>query len=506
MKNFFYLITGILLVFGGMAYSQDYDINPDVKEFTLDNGMTILVLENPTAPVFSAIIKYNTGSVDERPGITGISHLLEHMMFKGTKLMGTTDYEAEVPMMNRIDSLADLMLQEQVKLQRPLNPPDSARYFELREQIAGVQAEQKKYVVKDELWATYLKNGGTRLNASTGNDGTNYYVSLPKNRLELWAFMESDRMQNNIFREFYSERDVVMEERRLGENNPRQRLGEAFNATMFWASPYEWPVVGWMSDLKRIMREDVQQYFEAHYVPANAVAAIVGDVDGDEVFTLCQKYFGPIKARPLPPATMTVDSPQEGERRVEIEYDANPFAYIGWRIPRVGHPDQPALQVAADILSQGRTSRFYKNIKEKKLGTVRASASSSRYPDAFYCSVTPMGDHTTNELEDAIYGEIERLKTEPVSEWELNKVKNQYRASMIRAMNSNMGMAWRISGSKITTGDWRYFLEFYKKIESVTADDIMRVANKYFTERNRTVAYLVKTTNEENETNEEDSY
>nr|MBN2277516.1 insulinase family protein [candidate division Zixibacteria bacterium] len=496
MRKALIILISLLFPVLGTAVAQTDDIELDVRKFTLDNGMTVLVLEKPAAPVFSAIIRFNTGSVDEQPGITGISHLLEHMMFKGSKIMGTTDYEAEIPLMARIDSLATLMFAEQVKLQNPLNPPDSGRYFELREQIASVQAEQKKYVIKDELWGTYLKNGGTRLNASTGNDATNYYVSLPKNKLELWAFMESDRMQNNIFREFYSERDVVMEERRLGENNPRGRLIEAFNATMFWASPYEWPVVGWMSDLLRISREDVEDYFRSHYTPANAVAAIVGDVRADEVYELCKRYFGKIPSPPLPPPTMTVDAPQEGERRVAVEYDANPIAYIGWLTPRIGHPDQAALEVTANILSMGRTSRFYKNIKEKKLGNVSASSSASRYPDAFFCSLTPMGDHTIAELEEAVYQEIERLKTEPVSGWELQKVKNQTRASLIRSLDSNMGLAWRLSGSQGMTGDWGYFLESYRRINQVTAEDIMRVAGKYLTRRNRTVAYLVKTESE----------
>lgn len=475
MKSKCHLILLVLFLSlsASFSFSQPGEIQIDVKEHTLSNGMAVLVLENHSAPVVSTNIRFNTGSVDERPGITGISHLLEHMLFKGTKIMGTTNYKAEISLMEQIDSIAQLMLREQARLQNPLNPQDSSRYKELRQQIADVQAEQKQYVVKDELWSTYLKHGGTRLNASTGNDGTRYYVSLPSNKLELWAFMESDRLQNNIFREFYSERDVVMEERRLGENRPRGALSEAFDATMFWATPYMWPVVGWMSDLKRIMRKDVEEYFRIHYAPANAVAAVVGDVDAEEVFELCEKYFSKIPARPLPPPTMTVDAPQNGEKRVEVEYDANPMAYVGWKIPRIGHPDLPALEVAASILSSGRTSRFYKNIREKKLGTVTARASSSRYPSAFYCRVTPMADHTVAELEEAIYAEIEKLKTEPVSDRELEKVRNNLDASFLRSLNSNRGMARRLSSSKVITDDWRYIINAYRARKEVTADDIM---------------------------------
>ncbi|MEW5925820.1 MAG: pitrilysin family protein [Candidatus Zixiibacteriota bacterium] len=356
------LVTLLFMAWAGTTGANEIQL--DVKERTLANGMTILVLEKHTAPVFTGLIRFKTGSIDEHPGITGISHFLEHMMFKGTRIFGTNNYEAEVPLMRKIDSLGDLMLREQIKLQNPIDAPDSTRYRELRQQIADIQAEGKPYVVKDELWSTYLQHGGTRLNAGTGNDGTSYFVSLPKNKLELWALLESDRLKNIVFREFYSERDVVMEERRLSlENEPDGRLDEAFSATMFWANPYGWPVVGWMTDLQRITHEDLKEYFRIHYGPGNAVAVIVGDVNAEEVFSMCEKYFGDIPAQPLPPAVMTVDDNQMGERRVEVVMDANPKAFVGWHIPRIGHPDIAPLDVAANILASGRTSRFYKKIK-----------------------------------------------------------------------------------------------------------------------------------------------
>jgi predicted Zn-dependent peptidase len=414
-------------------------------------------------------------------------------LFKGTKSVGTSNYEAEVPIMIKIDSLAHLAYAEQVKLQSPLNPPDSTRLKQLRQQMADAQSEQKQYVIKDEMWSTYLQNGGSALNASTGNDGTQYYVSLPKNRLELWAFLESDRMANLVLREFYSERDVVMEERRLSRDNTAQgRLGEATAATVNWASPYGWPVVGWMSDLQTVLREDVEQYFKSHYSPSNAVAVIVGDVDADSVFALCEKYFGKIPPQPLPRPVVTRDAPQTGERRVEVEYDANPMANICWQTPQIGHPDLPALDVAANILSNGRTSRFYKNIREQKLGTASASVDYSRYPGTFTCDVSPYGDHTILELETAVYAEIDRMKTEKVTEWELQRVRNQVDAQLWRSMDSNRGLASRIANSEIMTGDWRDFLNRSKAIKAVTADDVLRVVNEYLVKKNRSVVYLVR--------------
>jgi predicted Zn-dependent peptidase len=487
------LMTCALVLLTTLTWAQSADVQLDVKKYTLTNGLRVLVLENHSAPVFSSIIRFNTGSVDEHPGITGTSHLLEHMLFKGTRIVGTSNYEAEVPIMTRIDSLAHLAYAEQVKLQSPLNPPDSTRLKQLRQQMADAQSEQKQYVIKDEMWSTYLQNGGSALNASTGNDGTQYYVSLPKNRLELWAFLESDRMANLVLREFYSERDVVMEERRLSRDNTAQgRLGEASAATVNWASPYGWPVVGWMSDLQTVQREDVEQYFKSHYSPSNAVAVIVGDVYADSVFAICEKYFGKIPPQPLPRPVVTRNAPQTGERRVEVEFDANPMAYLCWQTPQIGHPDLPALDVAANILSNGRTSRFYKNIREQKLGTAGASVDYSRYPGTFTCDVSPYGDHTIQELETAVYAEIDRMKTEKITEWELQRVRNQVDAQLWRSMDSNRGLASRIANSEIMTGDWRDFLNRSKAIKAVTADDVMRVVNEYLVKKNRSVVYLVR--------------
>ena len=464
------------------------------KKKTLKNGMRVLVLENHSAPVFSAIIRFNTGAVDEREGITGSSHLLEHMLFKGTKTIGTSNYQAEVPIMNRIDSLAHLMRAEQTRLISSLNPPDSVRYKQLRQQIADAQAEQKKYVIKDELWSTYLQNGGTGLNASTGNDGTQYYLSLPKNRLELWAYLESDRLANLVLREFYSERDVVMEERRLSlENQPRGTLDEAVSAATFWASPYKWPVVGWMSDLQTVLREDVEAYFRSHYSPANAVAVIVGDVKADEVFAVADKYFAAIPSLPPPPPVVTRDAPHTGERRVEVEYDANPSAFITWATPAIGHPDLPALDVAANILSGGRTSRFYKNIREKKVGMASASVDYARYPSAFTCTANPFPGHTVQEMEDAVYAEIDRMKTEKVTDWELQKVRNQIDAQLTRSLESNQGLAFRLASSEGVTGNWHDFADRNDAIKKVTADDVMRVVNTYLVKRNRAVAFITST-------------
>ena len=490
-KSAYVLILG-LLAWARPAVPAD-DITLDVKEKVLSNGMTILVVENHIAPVFSTIVRFKVGAVDEHTRITGMSHFLEHMLFKGTKITGTTNYEAEVPLMERMDSLAALLEQERGKLRNPRANGSEERAQELRRQIADLQAEQAKYIVKDELWETYLKNGGSRLNASTGSDGTQYYVSLPANRLELWAFLESDRMANLQFREFYSERDVIRAERRQNtETPPRGLMYEALVATAHWSSPYQWSSIGWGTDIENFRIQDLRQYFKTYYHPSNAVACIVGDVNADDVFALCEKYFGAIPAGLTPPPVFTDNTPQRGERRVEVEADAKPAAIVGWHMPQAGHPDVAALDVLSDILSRGRTSRFYKNLVETKLAAqVRASISFSRYPNLFTLNVTPMGNRSAEEVLENAFAEMDRIKTEPVAQWEIDKVRNQTDADFVRSLNSNGGIAGSLANYEALFGDWRYLIGYREEIKRVTPEDIMRVAKTYLTKNNRTIVTLV---------------
>jgi len=487
------LVILVLLISPATASN---DIQIDVKEFTLANGMQFLVLERHEAPVFSTVLRYKVGSVDERPGITGMAHLCEHMMFKGTKLFGTSNYEAEVPYLNKIDSLAELLTIEQAKVKNPFYKGPKDKVDSLKAAIHRVQLEQAQYIIKDELWETYLRNGGTMLNASTFGDGTQYFVSLPANRLELWALMESDRMANLVTREYYSERDVVYEERRLRtDNEPGGCLDEQFSAAAFTACGYSWPVIGWASDLETMTRIDLNEFRSRFYAPNNAVAAIVGDVNFNDVKALAEKYFGSIPASTGLPKIATAEPPQKGERRVEVKFDAEPQAMIGYHTVAAGDPDLAPLEIMASILTDGRTSRLHKKMVEKlKIAqSIGCGISGSRYPDLFTFWLTPMGNATIAANEKAIYDEIEIMKTKPVSDWELQRVRNQLDANYIRTLRSNMWMAFSLSGNAALTGDWRYIMNHYEERKGVTKEDIMRVANKYFTDDNRTVDYIVKT-------------
>jgi predicted Zn-dependent peptidase len=293
------------------------------------------------------------------------------------------------------------------------NNADKELIKQLKDELEEVWSKQKELIVKDEMWSIYLKNGATGLNASTGNDATYYYCNLPANKLELWAFMESDRMKNLVLREFYSERDVVMEERRLRtENRPFGLLIEQLNAATFTAHPYGWPVIGWMSDIANMKKAEVAKYFKQFYSSNNAVIVVVGDMNPDEVIKLIEKYFGDIERQPPPPEVTTVEPEQRGERRVYVEYDANPVLSIAYHKPAVGHPDQYVFDVISAILSNGRTSRLYKSLIEEKRMAVTAHAygGPSKYADSFIFCCSPRHPHTAEEVEKAIYEELKKIE------------------------------------------------------------------------------------------------
>jgi predicted Zn-dependent peptidase len=490
------LLTTMLVILPYTLQAETGDIQLDVKTHTFSSGLQLLVVERHLSPTVSTIVRFKVGSADEKPGITGTAHLLEHMLFKGTEKIGTTDYKAEVPLMEQIDELAHELEQAVLETRDPLYRGGNEKVDSLRTRIADLQAQQKQYIVKDELWETYLKNGASFLNASTGNDGTQYYVSLPSNRLELWAYLESNRMAGPILREFYSERDVVYEERRLRtDNEPFGKLEEQLYAAAYTAHSYNWPVVGWASDLETVLREQVEDFFHQHYSPNNAVIGVVGDVKFEDVVKLVEKYFGniPPSAKPVPPVT-TVEPPQTGERRVSVEFDAEPQIAIGWHMPAGGGVDQETFDIIADLLTRGRTSRLYKSLVEEKqlVTSVRAYSSFTRFPDIFTIWATPKAPHTIEEVEKAIYEEIGRLGDEGPTEWELQRVRNQLDADFVRGLQSNFRLVYRLVDMQAKVGDWQYLLELRDKRQAVIPENVKSILQEYFTEDNRTVAYLVK--------------
>ena len=542
-----------------------------VNKFELDNGMKFLVVERKEAPVAFMAIVFNVGSANEWPNVTGISHLLEHMMFKGTEMMGTTDYKKEIPYIEKTDELGektidlrkavgewrfekfeefrkevlstfsdteneeigtDKYLQnklvvEKIRAMESL-PGDLesqkylieeggrdylALYLEYLEtwgEVIRLTDEQRtKFVVNNELWETYMNNGSRMLNAGTSNDFTVYFAYLPSNRVELWMTMESDRMDTPVFREFWIERDVVMEERRLSDNDPDDVLDEAFNSVAFTACPYKWPVLGWMSDIRTIDRRELADYHQKYYAPNNATACIVGNVDAGQVMKMAKKYFGKIKAQDPPNPVETREPEQRGERRVVVEHDANPSLKIGWHKPIHPDPEAVVFDVITSVLSGGRTTRLYKSIYEEQQLTAEPPAAytgpGERYDNLMIISAEPRHPHTLEEVEEAIYDEIERLKAEPVDERELQRIKNQLDAEQVRQLGSNIGIAFTLLIGEIYMGDYKAMFRYFDLVKEVTAEDIMRISEKYLTRQNRTVGWRVQVEEEKEEGEEGES-
>jgi predicted Zn-dependent peptidase len=465
-----------------------------MTEFTLDNGLKFLVLERHEAPVVSFHTYADVGAVDEVRGITGLAHLFEHMAFKGTTTIGTENYKAEKKAMAKIDE-AFLAL----KLERRKgDQADKARIEQLESQFKQAQEEEQKYLVHDEYEEVFSREGSAGFNAYTSEDATQYIVSLPSNKAELWMVMESDRFANAVLREFYKEKDVVMEERRLSvESRPIGRLLEEFMGIAYMAHPYGREVVGFMSDLQALTRAQAEAFFEKYYEPSNLTIAIVGDVDPERIKTLATKYFGRVPSGPKPDPVETVEPPQLGERRVVVEDAAQPFVLIGYHKPSIHHPDDAVFDAITDIVGMGRTSRLYKSlVKEKKIAMTASGFQGMpgvKYPNLFLFYAVPARGHTNEECEEAIYTEIERLKNGLVSPEELAKAKTRARASLIRQLDSNSGLAAQLTFYEVITGDWRNLFGQLDKIDKVTAEDIQRVAGEYFTTKNRTVG-IIKTT------------
>jgi predicted Zn-dependent peptidase len=476
----------------GPALLPAQSLEEKVTARTLKNGLTVLIAERHGAPVFSTLYGFKVGSVDEYPGVTGTAHLFEHMAFKGTPVIGTKDYEKEKVLMEKI---AEVGREWSLELAKG-DQGDKDKVARLRAELTKLEDEQKAFIVKDEIDLIYSNAGGTGLNAGTGTDQTMYMISLPANRFELFCLMESERIRNAVLREFYIERSVIQEERKQTTDAvPTRLLSEMFMGAAFLAHPYKNPVVGWASDINSVTLEEAQAFKQKYYTPNNCVLAIVGDVHPETALPLIEKYFGDIPRGDDPPVFRTVEPKQLGERRVRYEFEAEPQLMMGYHKPTFPSKDDATAAVLAYILTTGRTSRIYKDVIQDRQLAVSVSAGSGpgvRFPNLFVFSAAPRSPHTLEEVEAAILEHVEKARTEPVSERELQKVKNNIDAQYIRSMSSNFGIAIQLIRYQLLFGDWKLFQKYRELIGSVTADDIMQFAKTYLTPENRTVAYLVK--------------
>ena len=489
VRGFF---VGLIVAAGMAAHAQDlagFEKRTTVK--VLPNGLTLLVCERPEAPVFSFFTEVDAGSADDPQGASGLAHMFEHMAFKGSTEIGTTNWPAEKVALAKVEvayAAYDAEFRKRVG-------QDAAKLASLKKAFEDAQAAAQKYVIPNQFSEIAEQNGAVGINASTSEDSTQYFWSMPSNRLELWAYLESQRIAHPVLREFYKERDVVQEERRMRiDSDPVGRMLEQFLAAAYVAHPYGRSGVGWESEISQVTATEAEAFHKKYYVPANMVVAVVGDVTAKEAMPLLEKYFAPIPAGPRPEPMTTIEPPQRSERTVLIHDAAQPFYIEGYHRPDYRDPDDAVYDAIADVFSNGRTARLYRSlVRDQRIAQTAAGFSGypgQKYPGMFAVYAVPLPGHTDDEMKTAIEKELDRLKNEEVTDAELARYKTRAKADMLRGLADNEGLAHSLAEYQTRFGDWRQMFRDLDKIDKVTKADIRRVANKTFVESNRTTARI----------------
>jgi predicted Zn-dependent peptidase len=493
MRRTLPFLSLLLLLGFSSAIAQDiasFEKRVTVKK--LPNGLTLMVLERPEAPVFSFFTYVDAGDVQDPKGKGGLAHMFEHMAFKGTDKIGTLNYPAEKAALEDVEKKFDAYERERLKRVGR----DSKRLAELQKAWREAIEKAQTYVVPNEFSEIIESAGGEDINASTSMDATHYFYSLPSNRLELWAYLESERFLHPVFREFYTERDVVHEERRMRtDSSPIGRLVEEFLATSFIAHPYKENGIGFPSELDAFSATDAQVFFKKYYIPSNMVISLVGDVKASEAMPIMEKYFSRIPKAEKPEDTSTVEpTPQKAERSTTLHEAAQPFFLEGYHRPSYLDPDDAVYDVISDLLSSGRTSRLYRALVRDKKVAREASGFSGfpgvKYPNLFAFYAVPSRGHTPAEVKDAMRVEIERLINEDVTDEELKMVKTRIRADLVRGLADNEGLAEDLATYQTLYGDWREMFRSVDRVDKVTKADIRRIAAKTFVPENRTTSTL----------------
>jgi predicted Zn-dependent peptidase len=486
-----YLTTVFLLSLAILLSAQGLStIEEDVHRFILENGATLLVLPRTNVPIINCATVANVGGSREEPGITGISHYLEHMAFKGTEQIGTTDIESELPILAECHRIFDEILIEQEKGK----DADQELLASLEQELEDAIARADQYVVDNEFNKILDLNGSRRLNAATSMDMTMYTVSLPSNKLELWMLLEADRFSNPVFRQFYQERDVILEEKRMYDGSPTYRFANYFMKEVFDVNPYRNPLIGEEDDIRSITEAQLRAYFDKYYGARNLVFSIVGDVEPERALELANKYLAKIPAGERAEPVVFEEPEQQEERLFSYEDRSQPYIMIGYKIPPASHPDFPIYSVIADILGQGRTSRIYQALVEEKQLAAHVysynGAPGKVYENLFLINVIPMQDASLEECLEEIDRQLAILQNEPVTSEELAGVKRRVLMRSINRLESGLGLAVQLAYNEALFGDFGELFSELEKVDNVTEEDIIRIMNEVLVPENRTIGIL----------------
>ncbi len=494
MKSRSPLTIVVCFVLCSLALSQDLaSFEKRITSKKLANGLTVVICERPEAPVFSFFTHVDAGSVQDPMGKTGLAHMFEHMAFKGTDTIGTRDYPDERAALEKLEAAYAAYLGERDKAVG--RDEQKLKQLEQAWKDAIAAADKFSAPYSNEFGKIVEAEGGEGMNAFTNHDETAYHYSFPVNRLELWAYLESERFLHPVMRQFYKERNVVIEERRMRvDSNPIGRLVEQFTEAAFAAHPYHRPTIGWMSDLNSFSASDAAAFFHKYYIPSNMVVTVVGDVKASETMPIIEKYFARIPSGPKPDEAITVEPPQNAERTVVLHEMTQPLYIEGYHRPDYRSADDAVYDALADLLSSGRTSRLYRSlVRDKQIASDSGEFSwmtGNKYPHLFAFYAFPIPGHKPAEMAEAIHAEIERLKKEDLSDEELKMIKTRSKANLIRSLGSNEGLASALAMYQSRYDDWRELFYAVDRIEKVSKADIRRTANQIFVPGNRTVGII----------------
>jgi predicted Zn-dependent peptidase len=491
------IVVGVVLAALVPPLSSQELAQVPVEEFRLSNGMTFLLVHRPETPMVAAGWVAKAGSADDKAGLTGLSHLMEHLLFKGSRVIGTRNIEEELLLLDSQDRLFDEILRWREKALRA--DAGSRKREKLEQQIRDSEAElsdlrrrARSLAALGEYSLHYSENGATQLNAHTLRDLTIFNVTLPAERIELWFWLESDHLLQPVFREFYKEVQVVREERRMRvDSTPTGLLDEALRQRFWQSHPYASPPLGLQADLDRLRREDAYRFFSTHYAPGNLTAALIGNFDPEMVRQMAQKYFGHLPAAPPRPEKAqppklrrapgeTLDASCVCPTQTQVLYPTVPF----------GHPDSTPLEVLAGVFND-RTGRLYRSLVLGREIAFAASAAQNSLHRAGYFSFTAeaKGETTPENLLVAWDSELRRLVTEPISDSELEKVQNRLTADAFRRLKDPVSLLQHLLVYD-ALGDWRHLNRWPAEVLAVEPNQIQEVAGRYLKPADRTVAFF----------------
>jgi predicted Zn-dependent peptidase len=462
-----------------------FDLKSKVHEFQLRNGMKWLVVQKRGAPVFSGVVMLKVGGSDEAAGKTGLAHVFEHMAFKGSARLGTSDYEKEKAILAEIESLGQR--REEMKAA-------GARGKEIDEITRQISALEKKadgFRVKNEIWDVMLRNGARDMNAYTAKDMTAFFASMPSNRLRLFASVLAEMVFEPSFREFYIERDVIADERRLyTDNNPNGELAEQILSAAYKDGPYHWSTIGFMDDITRLTIADAREFHRQHYVPSNMTGVIVGDVSASEVKKAMEETFGRYPASKPAEPPRSAGTPLEGLTKA-FTSDAEPSLVIAYHKPTLPDKSEYAFDVITDLLCEGSSSRLKKKFvyEKRMIQDIECSDSypGSRLDNLFLLWIEPMKGYSMEAVAEAVTEEIDELAKEPVSEEELMRVRKQVTSSLMLGIDDNMSLAQALAKFQTIFGDWTLLADYPRRVSEMGPGDVMSIAKRYLSRDERIV-------------------